>query len=497
MLEIVSSNRLESLAGRLADLLGEPPQGADPWQQDIVLVYSRGLERWLSMVLADQWGICGNIDFLYPGVCLSNILETFLEPDDREKARAYQVENLQWTIYDILGELSGSSAEPVRRYIGDDIGSGRRRLAMSGALAQLYDQYLIYRPDWFDDWDSGKPGPSKWQGDLWRRVAERLGPVHRLALAKRFARDFKEDTFDAGLLPPRLTLFGISSLAPFFIEMLHGLGRRLDVHVFFLNPCRHYWGDIRSRKQKIRRGRKRKVDPMQLELPLGDDMEFSDLLATGGQMAKDFFDLLLEAGPQTREVFSNPTNAGLLGAVQLCLLDGESAVDPGRIREDPDFPSIQVHSCHSRMREVEVVYQLVLDLLARHRDMAPRDILVMAPRIEDYDSEIDAVFGLGEVAAIPYSLADRTMRVGNSVARTWLKLLSLNRGRMEVSTVLELLDCAPLRHRFGITENRMDALQLWIRESRIHWGWDAGFKEELGLPASDQHTWRWGLTVFC
>ncbi len=64
MLTIHHSNRLEALASELAALTSQAL--ASPFSQEIVVVQSRGVARWLSLKLADHRGVCANVEFPFP-----------------------------------------------------------------------------------------------------------------------------------------------------------------------------------------------------------------------------------------------------------------------------------------------------------------------------------------------------------------------------------------------------------------------------------------------
>ncbi len=56
---------------------------------------------------------------------------------------------------------------------------------------------------------------------------------------------------------------------------------------------------------------------------------------------------------------------------------------------------MQVHACHGPARQVEVLREVLLGLLADDPTLEPRDILVMCPDIESYAPLITAAFGTG------------------------------------------------------------------------------------------------------
>ena len=57
---------------------------------------------------------------------------------------------------------------------------------------------------------------------------------------------------------------------------------------------------------------------------------------------------------------------------------------------------MQVHACHGPARQVEVLREVLLGLLADDPTLEPRDILVMCPDIEAYAPLVEAAFGMGD-----------------------------------------------------------------------------------------------------
>ena len=64
MLRLHTSNRLETLAGRLAEALQKPLRSA--LEPEVVVVQSQGMARWLKLQLAQHLGICSNCDCPFP-----------------------------------------------------------------------------------------------------------------------------------------------------------------------------------------------------------------------------------------------------------------------------------------------------------------------------------------------------------------------------------------------------------------------------------------------
>ena len=158
--------------------------------------------------------------------------------------------------------------------------------------------------------------------------------------------------------------------------------------------------------------------------------------------------------------------------------------------------SVRVHSCHSPLREVEVLYDHLLDWFQGDPTLTPRDVLVMTPDIEAYAPFIQAVFDTPEEPGkrIPFSVADRGIRAASQVVTAFFNLLSLPATRLEASSVLRLLEADAVRAKFGLSEPDLDTIRVWVRETNIRWGQDARQRESLGLPGLSENTWSQGMS---
>ncbi|MGL5700009.1 MAG: exodeoxyribonuclease V subunit gamma, partial [Kluyvera sp.] len=160
-----------------------------------------------------------------------------------------------------------------------------------------------------------------------------------------------------------------------------------------------------------------------------------------------------------------------------------------------DDRSLTVHVCHSPQREVEILHDRLLAMLEADPTLTPRDIIVMVADIDSYSPFIQAVFGsaTGE-RYLPYAISDRRARQAHPAMQAFITLLSLPDSRFTSEDVLALLDVPVLAARFNIDEAGLLHLRQWVNESGVRWGMDDDNVRELDLPATGQHTWRFGLT---
>ena len=228
------------------------------------------------------------------------------------------------------------------------------------------------------------------------------------------------------------------------------------------------------------------------------------LLTSLGKLNRDFTELRIELDERSGfiteeqpEQFVEPAGNDMLAVVQGDILH---ACNRGN-RENPKIKvaggdrSIQIHACHSPMREVEVLYDQLLDLFQNDPSLKPHDIIVMTPDIEKYAPFIQAVFGFPEESRryIPFSVTDRTPRNESPIVATFLSLLALPGSRCTATEIFSLLDRVPLRKRFRFTDSDMALIRHWIAETGIRWGIDGAHRAEFGLPEVEATTWRAGF----
>lgn len=493
------AERADQLVEGLAEVLRTPLP--DPFARELVIVPARGTERWLSQRLSHrlgngtgrQDGVCAGVDFRSPGSLIAEILGT--SQDD-----PWSPETLMWPL---LGVIDETLPEPWAAVLADHLGyrvpgeEGElrrgRRLAVARRLARLFASYAVQRPEMLADWESGGQGDGgggdlpedlRWQPMLWRRTisARAIGsPVARHAevVARLGSGQLSLD------LPTRISLFGHTRLTGTEAELLAALGVERDVHLWLPHPSAPLWED--RRPDPASGWRKDDQSHVAITHPL---------LASMGRDIRETEATLLVVGASESTPVAPPVRpATVLGRLQDDIAADRSP-QPCEYRDT----SVQVHACHGPARQVEVLREVILGLLADDPTLEPRDIVVMCPDIEEYAPLISGAFGLGEAVAgghpghqLRVMLADRSAQQTNPLLGVLAQLVDLADGRAEASRVLDLLTAEPVRRRFGFTESDLETMTAWVADSGIRWAWDAEGRDRYGLAKFPQNTWRFGL----
>ena len=497
MLYLYTSNQLEQLAALFAKITETPLK--DVFGKEMVVVQNSGMARWLSMQTADYAGICANFEYLFPAEFMWKLLR-IVTPDISEQSQCTP----ETLCFHIMQELTENHADypELAHYIyqqtdAQESNNPENRLDqiaswdLSCQLAQVLDQYLFFRSDWIQQWEEypEKYIEDDWQARLWVRCVKQKGLIHWKTLQDQFKQSVQ--TLEKADFPERVLFFSMSALSPGYIELLGELAQFSDIYLFLINPCEDiYWGDIVSQKTRAR-----------LSAEEQDYVEVGNpLLASMGKQGRDFIHQFLEipAAEHYSGLFADLAESDQEAANNSVLAQLQSDIyhlkEPRKIVAY-DFAadhSIRVNACHTAMREVEVLYDQILDALDRDDTLTPAEIVVMMPDIDHYAPYIEAVFSSSEVQ-IPYSIADRNPLEAQQLVEVLLKTLKLVESRFDVESVFEILDYSAVRSRFNLDETGVDKCRKVALASNIRWGIDRRYRRKNRLPDTPEHTWKYAL----
>ena len=558
MFKLYHSNDLDVLKELLVHQMKQGD--SDPFIAEQILVQSQGMAHWLKLQISESLGIAANIEFPLPSSFVWKIYNS-VKPDLPERSH-FEKESMTWKLMRLLPTLLDEELfSPIAHYLepktaGESI-SQQKVFALAEKIADTFDQYLVYRPDWILGWEAGKDdiedgdiSSQPWQPELWRRLvadSERLGHslYHRARLTDQLV-----DIVRAGheglqnLLPTsssdkpaHIFVFGIAALPNTYWQVLNTISEYVDVHFFLLNPCRNYWGDIVNEKTRAKL--------LQKDAALANYFTVGNpLLASWGKLGRDFVTLVHESANESgREAHFQDIEAfvdssvkitqngqrsanNVLKNIQLDFLElqnrSEAAFGADALNNSHaklpiacNDQSIQMVSAHSPLREVQTLFDQMLgwfdndlsdndaidsdtidnDTTGDTKDtLKPRDILVMVPDIDVYAPYIEAVFGsAADDQRIPWAIADQALNKENLIIDSFLRLLQLPRSRLTITDVIELLEVPAISEKFEIELSDLDQIKQWLNKANIRWGLDENHRRDLGLPSWNENTWFKGL----
>ncbi|MBN8214003.1 MAG: exodeoxyribonuclease V subunit gamma [Xanthomonadales bacterium] len=503
---LISGNRLDRLAAHLGARLAAPAD-PDSLAPDVVLIPQPALRHWLQQALAERYGVAANLDICTPSEFVWRLLRSAhpqlpdTSPWDRE--------SLRWQLYALLDDSAASLPPAVRLHLQRAAGAsaeiGEHALARYGladALAGAYDKYQAYRRDWLRDWERNDPASrDDWQAQLWRALRQRLrGTSHRaVLLGEWLARHDREaDTFAGSAppgLPPRVAAFGTIHVSPDVLHLLAVVGQWSELDFYLPTPSAEYWGDVESLRERLRRD-----GVASLPTALADAERDNPLLtawgAGGREILAQLFSYEIVLPQRETELFALPGRDTLLHRLQQDVLDRAA---PATSTFDVDDVSLQLHACHSKLREVEVLHDQLRALLDDARfdpPLQPRDIAVLAPDIADYLPLARAVFGglsPDDPRFIPFSLADRPQAQSHPLIALLLDLIALADTPLTAGAFRDLLATPSIAHALQLDAAQRAKIDAWFEAAGIRWGEDEAARARVGAGRWREYSFDFGI----
>ena len=510
-LNVCWGNSLESLADALFDKFVsrrnlEP--GAVFNARDCIVVPNRIQQAWLQHRFLFDLDrshspvphVLANCDFPLIGLFVADWLHRMDHPGNSHvrpdpEANPFSVKSIRWNILELLrnAPLSGEFS-PLERYVlRDGKRDPRKCFKLAGRIASLFEQYQLFRPEMMMLWESSgvdRVDPSvAWQPALWRiliRGRETLTPLSAFGRMKSRLGRCKIDRAYRHVF-----VFAPSMLPTAHLEFFRLLGDFLPVDFFMFNPASVDWFDRDSIRKTLK-------GPGLLDRPDddGDPSSFQHpLLDAYARGARDLVSAALDlAGGQFEEAFVVPRGNSVLHALQRSLVACDASLSPTPM---PPDASIQIHLCHGKMREVEILRDQLLKCFDEMPGMQPRHVQVQVADLDAYAPYVEAVFSSANPNAkdaIPFAIADQVAAGESRASETFRRLLDLPDGRFSATQLLDILRFDGVARKFGLEPADVDEASAWLNKAGVRWGRDRLHRKNAsGADFTEATSWRHGL----
>jgi exodeoxyribonuclease V gamma subunit len=506
VIQVTSSADLDVLSRHLAGILADPLD--DPMEAEWIVVTTAGIQRWLGLQLARHLGSSGpdrtdgvaaNLDMLFPGTFRRRLLT----PDARHGDDPWHLDRLVWAVLDVIEGLDARSAARLGPL--GHLAPGATRWGRARRVADLFDRYLLHRPAMLAAWTTGHdvdgsgaqlPERAAWQPVLWRLVHDRIGvPSPAERNAERLDQIRSGDVTHQ--IPGRVSLFGLSSIpgGEPFLELLEALGTQRAIHLLAHQPSSAMTRAVASRPTASSHHPVRRLDDGSASLV------HHPLLVSWARPARESLTLLAPHIDPAVAGGSNETDdrdrhepETLLQKIHHDLrTDTAPAHD---FSPAPDDRSILIHSCHGATRQVEVLRDQILHLLANDPTLTEDDVVVLCPDLDAFAPLIEAVLGppatspgadlTSETLGAPtlsYRLTDRSLRATAPLLGALGALVELLDSRFSDVAVLDFANLGPVRARFGFDDDDLETLADWVEQANTRWGLDGDHRARWGIPA--------------
>lgn len=462
MLSIYYANKTEVLAQKLSALIALDPLSV--FHQETIVVESSAMKDWLNVFFSQQLGIAADIDFPFAAKVLWGLYRQVM-PDLPEQS-CFDRNILTLRIFALLqqGTLPQGLADYVARLTTE-----KSRLSLAAELAGLYDQYQIYRPQWLKNWQEGKyqfDHSLQFQAQLWQQLFLQIdkndpprSDIFFSALEKIAKLEPSEIGYD------RLHFFLPSNIPASYLAVLECLAQSIPVNVFIINPSYDFWLQCSQHKH---------IEAFDI------DADENALLLLLGKQQQLFLQQLqgLEKA-EVIETFIDDPRDNLLNHLQSSITHFKQGDAAAKLNFKRDECNLSIHSCHHRMREVQVLHDHILSLLDNDQDLQLQDIAVMVPDIDNYAPYFASVFNNQEqVQALDYSISERKDFQDIAVFRIAINILRMALGNFKRDDFEALLGEPLLLDSLGIDD--ADVLKPLLKELNVRFALDDASWHKLG-----------------
>jgi exonuclease V gamma subunit len=404
-MKVFVSNRLETLTDVLKEHLFQ--SGGHPFARKWIIVPSQQIRQALLLRWArdEELKIATGIKIITWNQAVRQIFPDIPTHDELSLKIEKAIEIL--------------SEKTLETYLKS--GGISRKTSFCNHMSRLFLQYM--------------EEPKGWQQELWKAV-------------------FPKAPWDTQvLLQGDVYLFHCSELAPFHLETF----KKMETTSFLFSPCALYWGDLQTYREQ--RYLLNKAQEGEREDLLNYFKNDHPLLGNWGKKGRDLLELFEEE--EAFEAFEQSSRETLLTTLQeellqLSILD-KSADD-----------SIQIHSAPSKMREVEVVWEIIQRL-----PYQPSEILVLTPNIQEIAAAIELIFQQ-KAGSFDYAIFGLEVQTKSLLIQGFKQLLALLQFRFSREAIEKLLSCPPFLRRFKLTLEDVRDLQKWFSQFSIRYDLDGG-----------------------
>ncbi len=466
---IYTSNSIEKLSALFCKSIKEKAS----WQMATpIVVQTEGIQKWLTQEVAAQNKIFANFNFFSP----NDFVRQIFQMAGIYSSHFFTKENLRWILFKLLNDNEFKAMfKTISAYYESD---ATKQFQLAAKVADLFDQYMVYRTDYIEAWSNNREvlvdmnsvdGEFKrheeWQKWLWLKLKtisnDELDKLdQKRALLEKLNNSDLQESIKGKY--PKLSLFGISVISDYYLQIFEKIASFIDVDLYLLTPT----------------ALKKSGDASSIANP-------NELLASCNQLSLNILSLLEGCKCQWYDHTITPTANNLLTTIQLDLFSNSNSAIEAFNTNQTDT-SLQIVSSYTPLREVEALYNYLLNELESDTSLKLSDISVQLTDVALYAPFVEAVFN-NAPKKIPYIITDVAVTSGDSLIHVLESLLALPSVNFKAENVMQLLANKAIQDRFEITD--LDGLRAIIANANIRFGIDGSKEDDTYL-----FSWNYGLT---
>ena len=421
-----------------------------------VCVGHKSNKDWIIENTIERNAIFGNVVFQDPTELVQTIFN-ILVPKEQQK-EILKSKQLKWIIFLLLdSEEFQNQFQFIADYCGKD---EQKRFGLAEKLTQLFMSYQEFDTNLLLSFeqDACNKEHADWQAVLWKSIKNKINDEYTFLhegiqnIEKYLQQHEIIDILKNKV--PSIHCIGTIVYNKNFIHFLKLLGKHIDVSVY---STYFSSSSVESR-----------------------------FISNNNQFQINSNKLFKEEGINSIELESKliSNTKSLLNLIQNEIQTGKSGLNHIISIENDD--SIQIANSYTEYREVEALWNYLVNQFENNSNLRQRDICVILPKIETYAPAIKAVFENKQLK-ISYTFYDTNLRIQDSPYKALLALFNFDANEFTSKQVYSLLEFKYIREKFGFSED-LSVVKNAISQASIYHGFEGDSDIETNFIA-----WKYGL----
>ena len=469
-----------------------------------IIVANNAMAEWLKYKIADKYNVCANLDFMtFPGKFITSVYSY-----NNKEYKLFDFDNATYILFEFFNNqqlYNDVHYNHLKTFLLDDQGKVQlyRAYQLSLQLKKIFFEYIFLRTeDLINDSLWKKNDVGQWQKPVWNYLINKiktLGEKTYLDIFKYFM-----DSQHIINAPKELFIFNLPSVYPSQLKILLKMSKIINIYWYYSPISENYYGDLLAPSAKIKLEKKLMGYP---NLSINDLylLDGNPLVADLGGQSREFVELLLNNDIEI-DFFNTKKESSvsqtMLEIIKDDILSINYRLDSQlRLNENSSFYvdpvilddnlSIRINICYNKMREVQVMFNNIVDIIKHDKTVKLDDILVTSPNIDDYVTYIEAVFNNEYVVSdsmqqkkIPYSINAATKYGKVSVFESLTTLFSIPY-HIPATFLLTVLSDTNIMRSLQIDNTDIELITNWLLDNNTHFGFSKQDYNKLNYQDQD------------
>ncbi len=472
-------------------LLQQIDKTKSPFSKELILIPNSGMQRYLELKIAKDKGICTHIDITYLGSFFNDFYSKILAKQGKSLIKhnkhtiTYQILSLfneildKNEIDDYLTKILKNNQQPNQKYY------------LASTIATHLLKYLEQRPEIISCWEQQSLFTDNihefWQKDIYHKLE--LSKQSIFFLKQKFNNFIKEKKQSlTKVVPETIHIFGFHFIPKHQLDDLFQISEYINLKFYSINPCVEFWGDIIRKEEKLRQ-EITDYDNKNFDISILFEVA-NPLLASWGSSAKFLIDSLNNHSTNNLDYIFNDKNTesnNNLDFLKNNIINLENkSIDNCKTKKSTKDDSITFKKASSPRREVEILYDYILDILENNDDIKPSDIIVTMPNVAIYSPYVNSIFSANKV--LPFSISNQTAVDTDPDVNTFLALFDLINSNFSKTDFFNFCNQQTVREIFDFSLKELDSIKFYLDEAKVNWGYDENHKRKSLLCIENKDT---------